>query len=301
MGEKVLYNAFLSPSPVIVYFWFLGDFVDRYGNVSVFSSASVRYKLSFISDPPYPLNLPFAGPYFKSLSSYVDLPEQSKYTAALDLILKDPDHPQESYVFLPSLRRSLRLSSAARCSPILGTDWVQDDNGGISFLVGQFKVKYLGLKRLLTIANYDWKTAAKTKRAIVTTKPLPGWILPEIARWELRDVHVIDVTPTQANYCYAHRVQYIDARLWNVMYYDLYDQQGKLWKTNYDGLFPYPDSKGEVTINPYLQGATIWDLQNGHCSSGFDIPPIGIDDTAPRQYQDVQTMAFPAGLSTIMR
>jgi hypothetical protein len=35
---------------------------------------------------------------------------------------------RETYVFVPSLRRSLRLSSSARCSPILGSDFVQDDN-----------------------------------------------------------------------------------------------------------------------------------------------------------------------------
>lgn len=301
LGEKVLYNAFLSASPVIVYFGFLGDYIDRYGNVSLFRSLSGRYTLSYSSDPPYPRNLPYAGPYYKSLFSYLDLPEQSKYTAALDLILKDPDHPQESYVFLPSLRRSLRLSAAARCSPLLGTDWVQDDNGGVSFLVGHFKVKHLGVKKLLSIANYDWEKAANTKQAIVSTSPLPGWIVPDIARWELRDVHVIDVTPIDKGYCYSHRIQYIDARLWQVMYYDLYDQQGKLWKTNYDGFFPWKDSKGEVTLNPYMQGATIWDLQNGHCTVGFDVPPMGVDDQAPAQYQDIRTMGFPGGLSTIMR
>jgi hypothetical protein len=85
------------------------------------------------------------------------------------------------------------------------------------------------------------------------------------------------------------------------LYYDLYDQQGKLWKTNYDGLYPWTDAKGEPTINPYMQGATIWDLQNGHCSAGVDIPPMGVDGQAPTQYQDIRTMAFPGGLTTIMR
>jgi hypothetical protein len=33
----------------------------------------------------------------------------------------------EIYVFLPSLRRSLRLSSAARCAPLLGTDFTNHD------------------------------------------------------------------------------------------------------------------------------------------------------------------------------
>ena len=59
------------------------------------------------------------------LSSYYDEleePEQSKYTSPLELIFDDPQKIPEFYVFLPSLRRALRLSSSARCAPYAGGD-----------------------------------------------------------------------------------------------------------------------------------------------------------------------------------
>ena len=89
---------------------------------------------------------------------FVLKPEQTKYTTQLAQLPDDPEKFQEIYVFLPSLRRSLRLSSAARCSPILGTDWVQDDNGdGLFFQVPNFSVKLLGEKKVLQTYNGDPK------------------------------------------------------------------------------------------------------------------------------------------------
>jgi hypothetical protein len=301
MGVKVLYNAWAPPSPALVFYWFDGGFVDRYANFSRFLGITGRYTLSFLSDPPYPREFPFAGTYFKSLLSRSDLPEQTKYTTALDLIGKDPERPGELYVFLPSLRRSLRLSQAARCAPILGTDWTNDDNGGVSFLVGQFNVKEIGEKKILASVNVDYQHSAKGGKTYVLTNPLPGWPLSDVAHWELRDVHVIDVTPiNQPGYCYSHRVMYIDAKLWNEVAYDLYDHQGKLWKTSWSGFFPFP-THGENVVNPYMLSATIWDVQNSHTSFGYDVPPWGVDETVPKEWQDVQTVAFPGGLANIMK
>jgi hypothetical protein len=61
----------------------------------------------------------------------------------------------EEYVFLPSLRRSLRLSSASRCTPILGTDYLADDT---DWKPAFFKPEYYGEKKLL-VAVADPKTA----------------------------------------------------------------------------------------------------------------------------------------------
>ena len=57
----------------------------------------------------------------------VEWPEQSKYTAVLTLLYQDNLKDDDDYAFIPALRRSLRLSSSARCSPVLGTDIVRDD------------------------------------------------------------------------------------------------------------------------------------------------------------------------------
>lgn len=42
------------------------------------------------------------------------------------------------------------------CSPILGTDWVQDDNGDGSYLQWpNFKVEYLGEKKVFGMMHMD--------------------------------------------------------------------------------------------------------------------------------------------------
>jgi len=53
----------------------------------------------------------------------VEQPEQSKYTAALTLFWQDNLKDEDDYAFVPALRRSLRLSSTARCAPLLGAIW----------------------------------------------------------------------------------------------------------------------------------------------------------------------------------
>jgi hypothetical protein len=81
-----------------------------------------------------------------------------KYTTQLAHLPDDPEKLQEIIVFLPSLRRSLkkRLSSAARCSPILGTDWSQDDNGDGMFLQPtNFTMKLLGEKKAIALMHAD--------------------------------------------------------------------------------------------------------------------------------------------------
>ena len=73
-----------------------------------------------LSDSPYPQDMPDNdGNIFAN--RFMELaPEQARYTTSLELISKDPARLTEEYVFLPSLRRSLRLSSASRRTPTLG-------------------------------------------------------------------------------------------------------------------------------------------------------------------------------------
>src|SRR5260370_4195665 len=73
----------------------------------------------------------------------VDQPEQSKYTTVLTIFWHDNLKEEDDYPFVPSLRRSLRLSTSARCSPLLGSDMVKDDqrvgwNGGARKVRGQW-------------------------------------------------------------------------------------------------------------------------------------------------------------------
>jgi hypothetical protein len=92
----------------------------------------------------------------------------------------DSTRVPENYVFLPSLRRSLRLSSAARCSPILGTDWVQDDN---AWSPPFFNVKLLGEKKIL-INIQDPEKAFSAKAYVGIADESPGAFSRLGRRWE---------------------------------------------------------------------------------------------------------------------
>src|SRR5665213_659751 len=62
-----------------------------------------------------------------------------------------------NFVFVPALRRSLRLASTARCSPVFGFDWSYDDaktngfNGSTSIYTGDF----LADRKILTLAHFN--------------------------------------------------------------------------------------------------------------------------------------------------
>jgi len=92
----------------------------------------------------------------------VQKPEQSKYTTVLTIFWQDNLKDEDDYVFVPSLRRSLRLSSSARCAPFLGSDMVKDDqrvgwNGG----VGKFEGDFLREQKLLALVAVDGRAAGK--------------------------------------------------------------------------------------------------------------------------------------------
>jgi hypothetical protein len=143
LGTKIMFNLWYDFWPFLVSYHSHFFIEDRYGNTTPEESIATTWQLMHLSDPAYPINLPYAGGFYHSTRDVLLLPEQSKYTTALDMQRDDPSAVQETYVFLPSLRRPLRLSSAARCSPILGTDWAQDDNaGGIAFQVGLFNARF---------------------------------------------------------------------------------------------------------------------------------------------------------------
>ena len=161
------------------------------------------------------------------------IPEQTRYTTELTELSDDPRKLPEVYAFLPSLRRSLRLSAAAKCSPILGTDYIQDDN---SWQPTNFDVKLLGHKKLLTFIGDPNK--AYTKEAYVglsegePASTYPGWPKYGTGLWELRNYQVIDLAWIQSlgRYCYSHSVFYEDDQLHWAPYHDNFDNNGKLWK-----------------------------------------------------------------------
>jgi len=150
------------------------------------------------------------------------LEDHSRYSAILDLTPTDPTQLDDLYEFVPPLRRSLRLSQAARCAPVFGSDYlIDDENGGPPGLPQLFQIRYLGEKEILALEH---AVPASFDLSVTPTQldsryyyaggtgvvPLPK---PTMGRWELRDSYVLSLKPLPQfakGYCYDERIMYVD-------------------------------------------------------------------------------------------
>ncbi len=303
IGQQVLYNAFFGFIPPIYRYTTKTHLIDRFLNEFPQYTEVIYWRLSHNSDPGIPINPSYGKGYLQTARYFVLSPEQTRYTTQLAQQPDDPLKVQEVYVFLPSLRRSLRLSSAARCSPILGTDWVQDDNSdGMAFQIPSFNVKFLGEKKLLFLnhannpglydsANYNLKSS------------IPAWPSPKVGKWELRNVMVVDTSPlpSMGSYCYSHKVGYIDKDTYTQLAWDFYDNNQKFWKFNMIPMRPLKIDTGDETEFHSANVDIMWDFQNQHVTSSNVDSPTQFGSQIGADLRDASTWAFPGSLSRIMK
>jgi len=283
--------------------------VDRFSNMSCETITIVYRQEGYNTDPGVPVSESDNVWYTEYLM--VEAPEQAKYTAQLTLFYRDNQTFQDEYVFVPSLRRSLRLSSSARCSPLLGSDLAQDDaqvtgfNGGISV----FDAKYLGHKKIIALTGaYNYYAVGHNfPKGFYQPLMFPP---PSVGQWQVRDVDVLDIerVPSERpGYCYGKRIMYVDRYYHTGLWQDLYDSNMKLWKT---ALLAVPDAAKVPGVPggraPGLDGFfTMWDVQNEHLTliTGLNEQGEGynVNSDAPKELQDLVRYATPGGLSQIMR
>jgi Protein of unknown function (DUF1329) len=310
VGYKLLYDYYFSYAPYQLFVPYGTLLVDRYFNRADQSSNVIQLRHCAVSDAGVPTNRPTCstGAFLTSFFS-VTAPEQSKYTSELVMFPFDPGGPAEIYVFLPSLRRSLRLSASARCSPILGTDWTNDDvRAGLSVIPVQFQVDYYGKRKILSLQHGDYKQRFKLDNY---TPIGPGFAFPKpiVGKWELRDVYVVDMHPVPSlapTYCYAHRIMYLDADLMEADIGDLYDKAGKLWKVeyNYRTAVPVPAAGigRDMMVLPSADLiATVYDIQNNHMTFAWTTAVPKINAEMPSAFSDPVAFGTPGGLSQVLK
>ncbi len=139
---------------------------NRFGNSSPVSAdfTYMQTAYNWESDQGVPAVNPQANGSWYTQWIMQSTPEQSKYTTVLTIFWQDNLREEDDYVFVPSLRRSLRLSASARCAPLFGTDFIKDDqrygwNGG----VGKFMGKWLRDMKLLTMLTMDPQASLRYK------------------------------------------------------------------------------------------------------------------------------------------
>jgi hypothetical protein len=280
---------------------------DRFNNISCTKIVFVYRQVGYNTDPGIPRDAPGAGDVWYTEWLMIEEPEQSKYTANLLIFHKNNELPQDSYVFVPALRRSLRLAVSARCAPVAGSDFVQDDyntkgfNGGLAL----FNAKYLGARKILALAN-DYKNVTGD---FPNNWDMPlGWSKPGWGAYELRATDIIDVrrVPSEAaGYCYGSRIMYVDQAYTYGDWIEIYDNNMQLWKLFGGGAAHVVNVPkiGPVVTNSVVSSA--WDIQNDHASYFSSIDKAGHDpyfnQDAPQEYQNFTRYCTPAGLMQIMQ
>jgi hypothetical protein len=281
--------------------------VDRFGNIAP-SSFDVVYRLTdYISDPGFPHEESYMPGSWQTQWGMQLTPEQARYTASLSIFFKNQEtnpYP-DTYVFVPALRRSLRLSSASRCSPVFGFDWAYDDANGNGFngSTATFTADFLAERQIISLVGFNQDGAN-----------FPGgydmpiaWPKPSWGTWSLRPMEVIDVhrIPSEAaGYCYSHRVMYIDKEYWGAAYVENYDASQKLWKL----IYYFPAYADIPKLGNSLNGvaSVAYDLQNTHMTvwCGFanqwKRQPF-IDSQVPAQWLNGAKYGTPGGMMQIMR
>ena len=116
----------------------------------------------------------------------------------------DPDRQDDTWLYLPTLRRVRRLSSAQRSDALFGQDTDVDSYGGYAGQIPWFTWKFLGSKKILGTFHAEK----------FPVEYCPGGAdFVYCDNWEPRDVWVVEGTAKQAQYAYGKRVLFIDKEI----------------------------------------------------------------------------------------
>jgi hypothetical protein len=189
----------------------------------------------------------------------------------LDLLRQD-----DTWLYLPMLRRVRRMSSAQRSDALFGQDIDVDSYGGYAGQIPWFEWRLLGEKPMLASLHGQ------------NLPPIPcktdgGMTFCE--HWEMRpNVYVIEGKPKVPHYAYSKRVIYVDKETNFIVYSDMYDQSGELWKVVMQSI--RTDKRPNPKVNyeyqqprMFIYAFTVVDMQLMHGTRAA-IPGIAFPDEA---------------------
>jgi len=132
----------------------------------------------------------------------------------------EPNRQDDSWLYLPQLRRVRRLSTAQRSDALFGQDSDVDSYYGYSGQIAWMDWKFLG-ERTILAAMHGTHVPVKWQEP-------EDWAFDDV--WEPRRVYVVEGTSKLPQYAYGKRVIFIDKEGWVVTHSDIYDRAGQLWK-----------------------------------------------------------------------
>jgi hypothetical protein len=132
----------------------------------------------------------------------------------------------DTWVYVPTLRRVRRISTAQRTDSISGTDFTLDDLGSFAGIIPQYEWECLGEMDLLAPNNTRVKGFPYSRDHNFG----PYGLSFADDRWEMRKAVKIRMIPKNGDHPYHHKDLYLDKETLNSHYAFAYDQKEELWK-----------------------------------------------------------------------
>jgi hypothetical protein len=229
---KVMWNQELKPVYTDdVQTEFIFELTDASGNVER-TQVWDRWRRLFWSGrlyhDPKP-TIPHDPPIrFTELFGPALAPEDIRNTSALSIRYVGADIPDDTYLYLPQLRRVRRVPVNNRTDSIFGTDMDLDSTWGFASKVGNFEFKVLAADKEILAAIHSGKYGTPDLYQAPPGSGLQSW-MPN-GNWEPRRVWVIQGQPRISPYAFSKGVFYVDREFWQTDFTEWYDKKGELWK-----------------------------------------------------------------------
>ena len=160
------------------------------------------------------------GTNFREHTAFVS-PFDIAGTSFLILRYADPHKADDSWAYIPSLRRVRRISVEVKYDSLLGTDHTLEDFYGFNGRPMEHTWVYIGEARILAI------NSSRNVNAVFYGPN--GWSM--LDDWQLRDYWVLNQIPVSAAHPYKEKFLYLEKQTTMAFYANAFDHAGELWKT----------------------------------------------------------------------
>ena len=215
---------------------FFYSYWDRGERLPLYYEGTAKgIQLAFRPEPYYMKN---GGDIFKkekrisATGVEVDAPFDARGIMLMSYRYKSSQGPldeaknDDTWVYLPDLRRVRRISTAQRTDAVAGTDFSRDDLFSFAGIPPQYDWFCLGEQDV--IAPLNTKALAYPYEKEHSFGPYGLSFADD--RWELRHAWILRFDPKNDNHPYSHKDLWIDSQTYEPLYSFAYDRRKDLWK-----------------------------------------------------------------------
>jgi hypothetical protein len=243
-GEKMVYNFFYTGYIGGSFLAYLRvDYLRRSGYAR--TTHGGMHNLVMVGNPKS-----VARPNPDHMEKYTLFVAKSPYDIAGSAVMTwrylDPQKQDNTFAFVPAIRRVRRMSSANRSDAMFGSDGAVDDAGGYDGKVTAMEWKILRKQealapfpsaapgRLVKGEEGGWLSSEDIEVTVYGYEK-EGWQGAQWAPvnwlWVKMPVYVLEMKPKDPYYNYGIQHLWVQTETWGTVYKTIYDKAGKYWKT----------------------------------------------------------------------